>query len=240
MPIMIRRLSKSRPFGHNFGTRMASLSTPRSRPGRPGGRRDSNRKQRLAELERAALSLYLARGLDAVAVEDLAAEAGLAKAGFYRYFASQEALVAALIAPLARAFARAMTACERALAAAPDTAALPPIYLSLATELWSAMAPRRATVRLYLQECRMPPVGARQPIARLAGEIERRAVRITAVARERALIRDLEPRVVALVVVGAVERLLHGALAGRKLGDPAEVARVIVTTVVDGIRADRR
>lgn len=216
-----------------------STRIPSRRPGPAGGRRDTNRKQKTAALQAAALRLYLARGLDGVAVEDLAEAAGMAKAGFYRYFPSQEALIAALVDPLAERFAAAMTSCEKALRAAPDDAALPPIYLALAAELYGAIPANPDAVRLYLQECRMPATATRRPITKLAALIEQRAARITEIAVRRGLIRDLEPKVVSLIVVGAVERLLHAALAGRKVGPPAEVARVVVTTVVDGLRADR-
>jgi AcrR family transcriptional regulator len=217
--------------------RVSPRNVPSQRPGPAGGARDKNRRERVATIAGAGLALYLERGVDGVTVDELVAAAGVAKGSFYRYFRDQEQLVAALIEPLATRFDQAMRRCERALAAAPDAAALPAIYLTLAADMWQPVPGQRRALRLYLRECRGAAVGARRPIVTLAAAVERHAVHITKVARDRGLLREVDPRVVALLVVGAVERLLLAALSGTRLGPVTEVARTLVSVIVDGVRA---
>jgi AcrR family transcriptional regulator len=209
---------------------------PSRRPGPPGGKRDENRRERVAGLAAAATRLYLERGLTEVTVEDIAAAAGLAKGGFYRYFTDQDELVTVIFGPLAARLIAAMRAGGEALAAADGPAALPAFYLGLAGELITALAEHREVVRLYLQECRGPARGPRRASRALAAEVEAGAVQITERARQLGLLRDLPPRVVALLVIGAVERMLIAVLDDDAVGSPAEIARTIVTIVMEGLR----
>ena len=48
---------------------------PKERPGPPGGKRDVNRKRRTHAIARAALGLFLERGVESVTIDDIAREA---------------------------------------------------------------------------------------------------------------------------------------------------------------------
>src|SRR5690349_21242717 len=80
---------------------MTSAVDRRARPGQPGGRRDTNRKERTKAIGDAALALFLERGIEAVTIEDITTRAGVAKGSFYRYFDDKHALTEALFQPLA-------------------------------------------------------------------------------------------------------------------------------------------
>jgi AcrR family transcriptional regulator len=212
---------------------------PTPRPGRAGGVRDENRRARGLQLAHAALALYLEYGLGSVTVDQIVDRAGVAKGSFYRYFDDQVALVSALLAPLGEALLAALEHAETRLAAAKP-AELSAIYLALAVELTSAAAPHPDLLRLYLQECRSPPSGPRRPVRLLADAISRRAIRLSEIAIELGLVDHNDPRVTALTVIGAVERLALGVLGGENLGRLDEVGVTLVSVILDGVRRNRR
>src|SRR5687767_14548749 len=74
---------------------------PQKRPGPAGGKRDENRRRQTAALAAAGLRLFLRHGVEAVTVEQIVDEAGVAKGSFYRYFGDKADLVEALFAPVA-------------------------------------------------------------------------------------------------------------------------------------------
>ena len=90
---------------------------PSERPGQPGGRRDTNRRERTKALSDAALALFLARGIEVVTIEDITTRAGVAKGSFYRYFDDKQALVEALFAPVA---SKVMAAFDESIAKLRD------------------------------------------------------------------------------------------------------------------------
>ncbi|PIE26125.1 MAG: hypothetical protein CSA58_11115 [Micrococcales bacterium] len=57
------------------------------------GLRERNRRAAMRETQRAALRLFRARGFEAVTVEDIAAEVGIAPSTIFRHFGTKEALV---------------------------------------------------------------------------------------------------------------------------------------------------
>jgi AcrR family transcriptional regulator len=211
---------------------------PSERPGPAGGRRDANRRQRLATLCAAAEELFLASGVGAVTVDQIVSRAGIAKGSFYRYVRDTEELVATVMQPLAGAVRAAMERAATDLARAADAAALTAAYQALAADLRAAAAAHPGLVRLYLQEARAPGVGARRPIRALAGEVERGALELTRAGRAHGLLRaDYDLRVGALIVIGAVERILFAYLSNQPLGDPRAVAGDLISVLLDGVRA---
>lgn len=209
---------------------------PSARPGPAGGKRDRNRRERVEQLCGAALPLFLQRGIAAVPIDDIVGAAGMAKGSFYRYVGDKEELVATLLAPLSEAFDQAMTACERALEdASPEV--LPGIYLRLAGGIGSAVTRYPDLVRLYLQESRAPREGAAAPVRQLADELTRRGIALSVAARDHGLLRpDSDPRVGALTVIGASERLLLAYLTGDDLGPIESVPAALVSVILDGVR----
>lgn len=209
---------------------------PSARPGLVGGKRDANRKQRIAQLCDAALALFLEHGIGAVTVDQIVERAGVAKGSFYRYFKDQPELVETLFGPLGDAIRKAMANAEARLAAARQPSELPAIYLGMAAELATSARYHPDVVRLYLQECRSPASGARRPVRQLADEVSARAVRLSVVARDFGLLETTDPRVSALTVVGAVERLTFGVLSGEDVGALDALPRTLISVILDGVR----
>ncbi|MBU8895445.1 TetR/AcrR family transcriptional regulator [Corallococcus sp. H22C18031201] len=208
------------------------------RPGPRGGPRDVNRRERTRVLEDAALRLFLERGLDAVTIDDITQAAGVAKGTFYRYFEDKAALVDALLAPVREALLEGLEVCGRALVAARDVETMFEAYRAMAAVIAGALLQYPSVVRLYLQECRGPAVGARQKVVALARQVAHHAVDITQKAHTHGLLRPIRPAVSALAVVGAVERLLLAVLSEEDagLGNPLEIPDALTTLVLDGLR----
>ncbi len=209
---------------------------PPERPGRRGGKRDTNRLERTRALTGGALALFLVRGVEAVTIDDIVKAAGMAKGSFYRYFEGKTELVEAILAPLVAAVDEALAAAERALEAAASREPLLAAYQRLGLALAAAALAHPDAMRLYLQESRAPAAGARAPIAAVAARVGARAVALTEIAHAHGLLRPISPEVSALAVVGAAERLFHAHLAGELRTDAATVVRDLVSLVVDGLR----
>ena len=141
----------------------------------------------------------------------------------------------ALLSPLASTIDGALAHCNEALSSAGDPTTLMGAYQRLALELAVALPEHRDRVRLYLQECRAPGVGARVPVRELSERIMQSAIALTEVAHEQKLLKPLPPTVTALAVVGAVETLLARYLDGMELGDIEPVATALVTMMLDGV-----
>ena len=90
-------------------------NAPQARPGPAGGTRDANRKARTQAIAKAALELFLDRGVEAVSVDDVVRRARIAKGSFYTYFRDQSELVEALIEPVRDAVHASLDACDAAI-----------------------------------------------------------------------------------------------------------------------------
>lgn len=212
---------------------------PKERPGPPGGKRDVNRKRRTQAIARAALGLFLERGVESVTIDDIAREADVAKGSFYRYFEDKTELVEAIFEPVATLMRDAMQRCEEALRAADDRDSLVQAYQGLARDLIPIAIGYLDVIRLYLQENRAPGQGARAPIRALALDVEKRAVRLTEIAVQKGLLAVPDPRISALAVVGAIEQLALAFFGGRLDAPPPEVASTLIDLVLEGLRIRR-
>lgn len=206
------------------------------KPGKQGGVRDLNRKERLRSLSETALGLFVLRGLDAVTIDDITQTAGVAKGTFYSYFADKEALVEAMLAPVREALTEALVGCGRELAAARHVEAMFAAYRALGATLAGVVLTHAGVVRLYLQESRGPAVGARAKLVELSRLLTRHAIEITEKAHTHGLLRPVRPAVSALAVVGSVERLLYAVLSEEEIGNPLEIPDLLSTIVLDGLR----
>lgn len=209
---------------------------PPERPGRPGGKRDLNRRRRIEQLRQAGLRLFLERGVDNVTIDDIAHEAGTAKGNFYRYFTDKSDLVSGILDPMASVVRDAFDRCEALLEEAHDEASLVGAYQSLAISFIPVAVGQPGVVQLYLQESRAPAAGARAPIRALADEIRERSIDLTEFAVDHGLLRVPDPRVSGLAVVGAVEQLTWSVLRGDLDAPPDRIASTLISLVLSGIK----
>lgn len=187
---------------------------PTARPGPKGGKRDRNRRLRTQAILDAALGQFLEEGVEGVTIDAIAKAAGVAKGSFYRYFKDKTQLVEALIEPMVSAVLEAFAGCQVALDQADDAMSLTLAYMQLGAALEVSIREHSDLARLYLLESRGHPRGAREPLVRFAEHVALGAVELTHQAQAHGLLRKIDPRVSALAVVGAAERLLAEFLSG--------------------------
>lgn len=199
--------------------------------------RDTNRRETVQRLLDAALALFLTEGTAAVTIDQIVERAEIAKGSFYRYARDKADLVEQIMTPVGHQISAALERCEQALhRAQKDTLAA--TYMQLAAELSMVVANHAKPVLLYLQEMRSPPDAARRSIHALGEQLTTRAIRLTEIARDEGLIRDVDPRVSALTVLGAVDTILFEHMRRRRVSaaDAPAVIRELVTIVLGGIR----
>ena len=209
---------------------------PVERPGAFGGKRDINRRKRVQDLIEAGLSLFLERGIEAVTIDEVAREAGMAKGNFYRYFRDKADLVEAVIEPVARTTREAVQACDDRLREADGRDDAVAAYGELGNRLIGALAMHPDAMCLYLQERRAPATTARQAISDLATDLDDRAMALSQVAADRQLVAISDPRVSAIAVLGAVEALALASVRNQVQMDPIETTKSLISIVLEGLQ----
>jgi len=209
---------------------------PSERPGRPGGRRDTNRKERTKALTDAALELFLADGIEAVTIEDITTRAGVAKGSFYRYFDDKVAIVESVFAPVYAAVVDSFDKSLGAIARASTPGEAAAAYEVLAEGLVGLILHQGDAALLYLQENRGPSRGARAPVIRIADVLVEKAISHTEAVRSHGLLMPFPSELSALAVIGAAERLLYAALSGQLKTEALEVPGLLTSLILDGIR----
>jgi len=209
---------------------------PVERPGAFGGKRDINRRKRVQDLIDAGLSLFLERGIEAVTIDEVAREAGMAKGNFYRYFRDKADLVEAVIEPVASTTREAVQACDARLREADGRDDAVAAYGELGNRLIGALAMHPDAMCLYLQERRAPATTARQAISDLATDLDNRAMALSQVAADRQLVAISDPRVSAIAVLGAVEALALASVRNQVQMDPIETTKSLISIVLEGLQ----
>ena len=209
---------------------------PMERPGAFGGKRDINRRKRVQDLIDAGLLLFLERGIEAVTIDEVAREAGMAKGNFYRYFRDKADLVEAVIEPVASTTRQAVQECDDQLRQANGRDDAVAAYGHLGNRLVGALAMHPDAMCLYLQERRAPATTARQAISDLATDLDRRAMSLSQVAVDRNLVSVSDPRVSAIAVLGAVEALALASVRNQVQMDPIKTTKSLISIVLEGLR----
>ena len=209
---------------------------PVERPGAFGGKRDINRRKRVQDLIEAGLSLFLERGIEAVTIDEVAREAGMAKGNFYRYFRDKADLVEAVIEPVASTTREAVQACDDRLREADGRDDAVAAYGELGNRLIGTLAMHPDAMCLYLQERRAPATTARQAISDLATDLDDRSMALSQVAADRQLVAISDPRVSAIAVLGAVEALALASVRNQVQMDPIETTKSLISIVLEGLQ----
>ncbi|MDP2314198.1 MAG: helix-turn-helix domain-containing protein [Pseudomonadota bacterium] len=186
------------------------------------GRREQNKADKRERLLAAGLHAFVEEGYSTASVERIAADAGVARGTFYLYFHDKEALFAALMEGFSAPMGATLAEARVELAACPDPESTYPVYAALGLRLAMLLAERVGEVRLYFAESRSPgPVG--DAVRACAASIVAHTEDILDDAVTLGVLRPHDTHVVAVAIVGGVERLVEAWLAGDTRLDPARV-----------------
>jgi len=217
-------------------TEPPTAAIPKERPGPKGGRRDTNRRERVRSLLEAAEALFLKQGIESTTIDDITKAAGVAKGSFYRYFDGKEALVAHMFGPFSQSIGDILRACGDELEAAQRQEDLNAAYETMAGELGAIFLTQMNLVRLYLQEARAPATKARAPIKDLLHLVTQQCLDLTAKAHTHGILRPFPAALSSLAVMGAVERLLLAVVQEEEIGEPLEAPAALISLVLDGLK----
>lgn len=186
---------------------------PAAKPGRAGSRRAENRQRRTTSLCASALELFLARGINAVTIDDIASGANVAKGSFYRYYADKTQLVDGLLQPIAKALGTVFDDADHGMRSATDGDGVHGVIQTLVARVFDVAFQQPDVALLYLQERRLPSQGANGPVRQLSSTIDARLQALAAFANPvlsppEVVEFGVRPR----IAVGAMEEILFHAL----------------------------
>lgn len=198
------------------------------------GRRDENKRRKREALERAGLEAFVARGYEGASIEQIAQAAGVARGTFYLYFPDKLSLFETLMdrwnGIVTSTLADVVGEIERAERAAD----LVDIYRRMALAMALPLIAHLDVIELALREARQPGE-AGQSLRRRELAMFEQISAFTATAMDRGWIRGRDPRLVGLLVFGAVERLFYEVRQGTELGDPLLVAERVLELFAAGL-----
>jgi TetR/AcrR family transcriptional regulator, fatty acid metabolism regulator protein len=184
------------------------------------------------QILQAAVRVFAKHGYEATRVGDIAKEAGVAYGLVYHYFASKEAVLDAVFR---EAWGRLLTA----VAVAEQTGADAPEQLELVVKIvLRAWRDDPDLVRLLVREITRSPhiQDELEELAQAFASLER----IVRRGQEEGTFRqDVDPRLAAWMLYGALEEVLTGWVLGQVPDDAASVAaaeREVTATFVGGLR----
>jgi TetR/AcrR family transcriptional regulator, fatty acid metabolism regulator protein len=181
----------------------------------------------------AAVRVFAAQGYDSSRVGDVAKEAGVAYGLVYHYYASKEAVLEAVFR---EAWGRLLAAVALAEETGADAAAQLELVVKIVLRAWRDDPD---LVRLLVREVTRNPhiQDELDEIGQAFASLERMVRRGQADGTFRA---ELDPKLAAWMLYGALEEVLTGWVLGQLPDDPAAVSaaeREVTATMVGGLRA---
>ncbi|MEE8410105.1 MAG: TetR/AcrR family transcriptional regulator [Myxococcota bacterium] len=197
-------------------------------------KREANKARKLAALEDTALGLFLELGYDPASIEMVVAKAEIARGTFYLYFGGKAALFRHVLNRLLIPVEAALLTCRDALAAARNVDEARQAYLALAASLTQLVLGHPRVALLFYREQRHSGE-AGEWLGLWSARTDDVVTDMVRSLMERNLLRRTDPRVVALAILGATDRLAFAALSGNDLGDPVALGEEVVRLFGEGL-----
>lgn len=202
------------------------------------GRREDNKRRKREALLAHGLAAFHAEGYDRASIERIAEAAGVARGTFYLYFPDKLSLFDAVMDEWSAPILGVLDDTAGALRAVTRPAEALEVYRGMATGLAIVGLAHKDAVEVALRESRRSGEAGDSLRARELAMLER-VTGFTELAVERGLIRTTSPRLVGLVVFGAVERLFYELIRGTDLGDPTAAAQEVLRLFAGALGMDR-
>ena len=198
------------------------------------GRREDNKAKKLAALEEAASHLFLEQGYHRTSIEQIVSEAGIARGTYYLYFADKTAifkhLLNKLITPVTQCLERTRSALEVATSR-EDTQA---VYMDLASSIGSALLTNQTAGLLYYREQRDPgEIG--DWLRDSQRNFDNLVTALVASLMERKMLRRADPKVVAMAIIGAIDKIAYAYLMGDNFDDQEMVGMTVIALFGEGL-----
>ncbi len=178
-----------------------------------------------ARIEKAALDLFVARGVDAATTREIAAAAGVSEGAIYRHFDSKDELAAAMFLSIHLRLAKLVREAARSKGGiAEQTAAIVDAYCATA----DADFPLFTFHLLYAHRFLPTPAGVENPVDAVEGIIE-------AAMRRREIARG-EPGFIAGMALGIVLQTALQIHYGRIAGPLSHYANDLVIAALAVMR----
>jgi AcrR family transcriptional regulator len=179
-----------------------------------------------------ARKVFSEKGYHATGVDDIIREAGVARGTFYLYFQSKRAIFDELLDILFRELESKIRRVDPGAGAGGITQQM----LDNVGRIFDALLSNRDITRILLREAVGLDAGFDRKLEefyrRLAGLIER-SLRT---GREMGLVRDVDLRIAAVMILGALKQVLDDSLADPALlPDSSELAREFLGVAVYGV-----
>lgn len=198
------------------------------------GIREARKEARRQAIEEAGLELFLSEGYERASVERIASAVGIARGTFYLYYDDKHALFAEFCERLYAPLVEALQRFQRQLEGADSAEKQRLLYLQMSFELAQLLETARPLLMLHFRVQRTAgPAG--QLVAEWMARFEAISIDILSDARDRGLIRELDPVTVTLAIVGSAERLIWASLIGDERLDADRAALELANVYFSGV-----
>jgi AcrR family transcriptional regulator len=188
------------------------------------GRREENKRQKREAIETAGLELFLSQGYERASIEQIAAQAGIARGTFYLYYPTKLELFEALVDVWFEPLLNLLDDAQSRLAVSHTRDESLAIYGEMTIGLATLGLANESAVELAFRESRGGgEAGA--AVRKRELRLQAASLRLTEVGAERGLITAPNPRLASLLILGAIERLFFEVLSDAEdLDDPLTLA----------------
>jgi AcrR family transcriptional regulator len=176
-----------------------------------------------------AAALFNAKGYRTVTLNDLATRLGMSKKTLYQYFSGKEEIAAAVLEAVMGAIAGAIT--ERMKGDGDPLRLLQETFASIKREV-TKLDP------LFLEHIQIHAPALWERLEAFRGRQLAFIEELLTRARAAGLIRDVNPRLSAAVMMESIQRTVRPDFAARHGGTMLEVADTLFTLFLEGLRVN--